>query len=536
MNEITRIHIAKIPYEIDVNAKKKLETYSKQLERAINDREVMLDIETRMAELLAERGVTKNDVISQEDVEALRAQLGEPHEFTNDTEVVSVASSHRLYRDTDTAVLGGVLGGLAKYIGINPLWTRLVFTVLLFVSFGTALIVYLVLWIVLPAARTAADKLSLEGRPVTVTTMKEMYDDNISTQGSSIAPIVQRWLLALIGLVAAVAATGALVVTLWAGGVLLTGAVPQLNGDIVPTTWSVWLSYVLFIASGILLTLLGGIIAYSCFSRRVSKRIGMSVLVVIVAGVMTFGTGVGALLYGRWQMDTQIDAMRTTTDVTLPADFANMKKLSASGHSARNGQGGYADFTIEYVVSTDKPHYRLEALPDNKPDIRITGDSARVVLKTSSLQNAGNGRAAPRLVIYGPALNEVRAEQGNVIYTSKYGTSQPKLHVIADAATSITVHGAYDELLSTGQGTVEAGDSTVYSLVVNSDIGQVQAGVVRTLSTTQPGACPANDYGSQQWQVTVRGVTSGVMTYNDQERPAGTYRAPCGSVIVGEEE
>jgi phage shock protein PspC (stress-responsive transcriptional regulator) len=58
-----------------------------------------------------------------------------------------------LYRSRRNAVLGGVCGGLAEWLGWSPTWVRLLYIVgsILSVAFPGA-IVYIILWIVMPKA------------------------------------------------------------------------------------------------------------------------------------------------------------------------------------------------------------------------------------------------------------------------------------------------------------------------------------------------------------------------------------------------
>ena len=111
MNEITRIHIAKTAYDIEIAAKKQLEKYIKSLETYAQDADVVTDIEIRITELLAERSIKPGGVINSEDVSALRKQLGEPYEFAGEEGDIAVGSENensgtrRLYRSTDNAVL-----------------------------------------------------------------------------------------------------------------------------------------------------------------------------------------------------------------------------------------------------------------------------------------------------------------------------------------------------------------------------------------------------------------------------------------------
>ena len=153
MNEITRIHIAKTPYDIEVIAKKEIEKYIKSLTSYANDVELLNDIEIRITELLADRGVMSNGVISNDDVTAIREQLGEPEDFIGDQSEKTFTGNkndasenlveRKLYRNVDNAVLGGVLSGIASFFRIDSVWTRLAFVILFIMSAGTLTLVYI---------------------------------------------------------------------------------------------------------------------------------------------------------------------------------------------------------------------------------------------------------------------------------------------------------------------------------------------------------------------------------------------------------
>ena len=79
MKEITRIHLAATPYNIELAAKKDLEKYITSIENVLAaDDETVREIEARMIELLAERGVKDEQVITAADVAALKERLGAP--------------------------------------------------------------------------------------------------------------------------------------------------------------------------------------------------------------------------------------------------------------------------------------------------------------------------------------------------------------------------------------------------------------------------------------------------------------------------
>ena len=77
-------------------------------------------------------------------------------------------TERRLMRDTSRVILGGVCSGIGAYFHVDVVLVRLVMIVLGFVTSGAAFIAYLVAWIVIPPARTAAERLQMAGRPVTL--------------------------------------------------------------------------------------------------------------------------------------------------------------------------------------------------------------------------------------------------------------------------------------------------------------------------------------------------------------------------------
>ena len=86
-------------------------------------------------------------------------------------------------RNPDNAILGGVCAGIAAYWGINPLWVRLLFIFSPFITFGTSLLIYIVLWISMPEVQTAAEKLQMRGEEVTLDSLKNFsFTDNKKTQ------------------------------------------------------------------------------------------------------------------------------------------------------------------------------------------------------------------------------------------------------------------------------------------------------------------------------------------------------------------
>ena len=76
--------------------------------------------------------------------------------------------SHHFYRNPDDKMLGGVVSGLAAYWGWDVTMLRLVLVIIMIFGFKLLIPAYIICWIIVPEARTAAEKLSMRGEAVTV--------------------------------------------------------------------------------------------------------------------------------------------------------------------------------------------------------------------------------------------------------------------------------------------------------------------------------------------------------------------------------
>jgi phage shock protein PspC (stress-responsive transcriptional regulator) len=178
MNEVTHIHLGRQPFTISVDAHQKLKTYLAAIKKEVADEEVAKEVESRMSELLIERGVAGEKVVLPEDIEYLKEQLGDPGEFGGGDESTeepkaSEEGSKKLYRDTDNALVAGVSAGIANYFGLDVVLVRLVFVLLAIFGGGIGIILYILFWLVVPPAVTTSEKLQMRGRPVTLEALKD---------------------------------------------------------------------------------------------------------------------------------------------------------------------------------------------------------------------------------------------------------------------------------------------------------------------------------------------------------------------------
>lgn len=540
MKEITRIHIAKVAYDIELDAKKDIEKYMTALERYANDPDILGDIEIRITELLAERGVRDGGVIAVSDVEAVRAQLGEPSDFAAEGADEAVASksdgeqSRRVYRNTDDAIVGGVLSGFAQFFGIDSLWVRLVFIVLLFASFGTAIIIYLILWLIIPPAETAAEKLRMSGRAVTLASIKDLVKRE--ERGGEKSLVVQRFLGG---------ATGTLLILMAIAGLMAIVAVVAgvqfgFGADYSPAaewgtggSWWFMAMMALFIVSGLLFSALCFLLASAVFSRKWTRQIGTAVVVIIASGLIVFASGVAMGMYGYFEDQARLSDMRETSHVNLPGNFSAVKTLNVISDETTGGVG-----YIQYIVS-DKLRYEIESLPGVKPQFEIADDSlsatVKLVTSTDEEWRPWSYAARPVLKIYGPALDAIVVDNDGQDVRYYSAQAQKNIAITVRGGSGFELAGNYEKVNIVNEAGARTilDNATITELRVDSQGGTVTAGVVRKFAVNQADVCAANERGVYDNFVRVQAVSGGMLVYNDKEMPAKTIAGNCGKVIVG---
>jgi phage shock protein PspC (stress-responsive transcriptional regulator) len=201
MNKVLNINLGGIAFTIDDDAFHHLENYVNRLKLHFQNSEgcdeIISDIEARIAEIFTERlGTTKN-IVQMKDVNEAIAIMGTPEEFgaepgTENTFKSSTSdyrTGRRLFRDPEDKFLSGVCSGLSAYFGISdPLWVRLIFLILFFV-FGTGFLLYLVLAVLVPTAKTASDRLAMRGDPINVDNIAKNVEKDLTEFGERLGKI-----------------------------------------------------------------------------------------------------------------------------------------------------------------------------------------------------------------------------------------------------------------------------------------------------------------------------------------------------------
>lgn len=208
MNKTVTINIAGLVFHIDEDAYNKLDSYINAVRNSIqqeSEEEIISDIESRIAELFAERIDPQTGVIRINNVDEIINIMGKPEDYIIEDEPIrnsnftqTTKSYKKIYRDGEKRILGGVCSGLAHYFNIDPVWMRIIF-ILLFFLYGISIVVYLILWIIIPKANTVSEVLEMKGEPVNISNIERQFREGVSnsyqkirTTGSSAATVLRR--------------------------------------------------------------------------------------------------------------------------------------------------------------------------------------------------------------------------------------------------------------------------------------------------------------------------------------------------------
>ena len=95
------------------------------------------------------------------------------------TDLEEPDTGKKMFRDPEHKVIGGVSGGIAAYFGIDLVVVRLLF-VIFTIFFGIGFIIYIVLWIALPEAKSLTDRMEMQGEPVTLSNIESNIKKNLN--------------------------------------------------------------------------------------------------------------------------------------------------------------------------------------------------------------------------------------------------------------------------------------------------------------------------------------------------------------------
>lgn len=201
MKKTVTINVSGIIFYIDEDAYIHLNNYLESLKRHFQTMEgsgdIIDDIEARIAELLQEKLGQAKQVITIQDVHEVIQVMGQPSQFSDEKSAGETASEDkvarkpkRFYRDPDHKVIAGVCSGIGAYLHWDPVVIRILFLISLFAG-GFGILLYLVLWVVIPEAGTTTEKLEMRGEKVNISTIEKSIQEEVNSLKDQIKNLTQ---------------------------------------------------------------------------------------------------------------------------------------------------------------------------------------------------------------------------------------------------------------------------------------------------------------------------------------------------------
>jgi len=197
MKKTFTINISGTVFHIEEDAYDVLQKYLVNLKNHFGasdeGKEILTDIESRIAEIFIEQGEKDQKVVTIEMVNNAIAIMGTPEDFkddeteedtTSETENSALSDEakrrRRLYRDPEHRVIGGVCGGLGAYFNMDPVVLRIIFAILFFATFPAGLLAYIILWIAVPKAMNTTQRLEMRGQEATVKNIEKSIKEEMN--------------------------------------------------------------------------------------------------------------------------------------------------------------------------------------------------------------------------------------------------------------------------------------------------------------------------------------------------------------------
>ena len=383
MNEITQIHLGRSAFTVSVEAHKELRDYLDAIKHQVgkDSADVLEEVELRMAELLTDRGISGDKVVLPADIAYLREQLGEPRDFKDDDETEDhhpepVEQPRRLFRDTDHAMIAGVASGLAHYFGVDPVIIRILFVAFTLLG-GSGILIYLLLWLLVPEAKTTSDRLHMEGKAATVDNLKKLVEradvPGAARRGGNAAAktfgVLGTIVLLVIGLPLAIGAGFAILGTLALASFFLLDGFKVAGHVVAPIGGHEVLSFIAGTVALLMILLTMLLVGIAMVRRRWQLPAwGMAAIV----GIFFLSAAVGGALAADVEprISQRVRALEHTQIVQLPA-FTQASLSGTDTHFTYVPDGkNYVSYHYFGSVNTNKLN---ATVLNNKLTVRTDG-------------------------------------------------------------------------------------------------------------------------------------------------------------------
>ena len=190
-------------YAIDEDAYELLNQYLNNMKRYFarkeDGAEIADDIEHRIAELLADLKAQGVEAITIEHIEDIIKRIGNPEEMDdeewNENPEENTASApepgqrvgKKLFRNPDDKMLSGVTSGIAAFFGLDTLLCRILMVLFALITKGVMIPIYLLMWLIMPEARTPEERLMMQGKPVNMNNLRDEIINGTKQAGAFIS-------------------------------------------------------------------------------------------------------------------------------------------------------------------------------------------------------------------------------------------------------------------------------------------------------------------------------------------------------------
>jgi phage shock protein PspC (stress-responsive transcriptional regulator) len=195
MKKTIDIHLAGLRFSLDEDAYQRLQAYLRALEsqlaQTVGKEEILADIEGRISELFSANLHAGKQVVTLAEVDTVISTMGAPEDFAEDegnngrsaadwdAHNADFSGKKRLFRDPEDKVVGGVASGLSAYFDMDPVVIRLVWAATVFLG-GLGVWLYFIMWVVVPPAKTTADRLRMRGEKVNWKNIQKSVEDELN--------------------------------------------------------------------------------------------------------------------------------------------------------------------------------------------------------------------------------------------------------------------------------------------------------------------------------------------------------------------
>ncbi len=451
MKPTVRVSIGGLAFNLEEDAYQVLNDYLRALRKHfmgnVEADEIIADIESRLSELLQMRVNGDAAVVSIEDALEITKIMGNPKDFDNSASDISSEEGapkkenhtsstdgdnysqdffkKKLYRDDSNKILGGVCSGFGHYFKVDPIAVRILIAGLIFLfsflSFkvvGTIILGYVVLWIVMPAARTFKQKLSMAGADPSIENIEDRTQPvSREYKGSGIGTVLGVLLNIIVGFIA-------VITILVLIGIVASFIWLYLDMDVFGlTNYLVLLGYnTLNFKIALLLALIVPIAGFLSLMVKVLKRSSFTsgTLISFVVGLVIW---IGALCYLG---NKSVKFAYSHRDQDVSVENVSLDTLADTL---------YVELGNQYSSAEPQPNnpavlYKGDKLRDRQvcilPKVRITEDSTLTNYKIEIRKNSfsDNRTSAKRRVVSQP-LDYVVADSKVIVNPTWHDNANP---------------------------------------------------------------------------------------------------------------